>query len=96
MFDGNAVQGYHRSPAGEECHAAKMTSARTRVLRYLSRLRRSPQIFNAEMSVAEDLVQQSRPQRFARMYGRHSAPAIFVTKKVMAASNTNHVETVLH
>ncbi|SPE26828.1 hypothetical protein SBA3_1320002 [Candidatus Sulfopaludibacter sp. SbA3] len=47
------------------------------------------------MAIPEDLAEQPRPERFARMYGNDSAPAIFMTKKVMAATDANNLETVL-
>jgi len=45
------------------------------------------------MAIPEDLAEQPRPQRFARMCGNDSAPAIFMTKQVMAATDANNLET---
>jgi len=61
----------------------------------LSRLHHSPQLFNAEMAISEDLVQQSGPQRFARVYRVNGTPAIFVAKKVMATSDASNLKDVL-
>jgi hypothetical protein len=61
----------------------------------LSRLHHSPQIFNAEMAVSEDLVQQSGPQRFARVYRNDGIPAIFVAKKVMATPDASNLKAAL-
>jgi len=47
------------------------------------------------MAIPEDLAQQPGTQRFARVYGHNSTPAIFMTKKVMATSDANGLETAL-
>jgi hypothetical protein len=48
------------------------------------------------MAIAKDLVQQPGSQRLARVHGHHGAPAIFVTKEMMAPFDANDLETVLH
>ena len=47
------------------------------------------------MAISEDLVQQSGPQRFARVYRDDGTPAIFVAEKVMATSDASNLKAVL-
>ena len=47
------------------------------------------------MAIPENLAQQPETQRFARVYGDDGTPAIFMTKKVMATSGANDLETGL-
>ena len=52
-----------------------------------------PQIFSRQLAVAEDLLQQTGPQRLTRVDRHHGAPTILVTKKVMAPSDANDLKT---
>src|SRR5450432_2839637 len=58
-----------------------------------NRLHQSLQVFHAQLAIAQNLVQQSGSQRLTGVHGRHRTPAISVTEKTMAASDTNNQET---
>jgi hypothetical protein len=62
-------------------------------LHHSPRLFHSPQFFDAEMAISEDLVHQSGPQRFARVYRDDGTPAICVAKKVMATFGCDQPES---
>lgn len=46
-----------------------------------------------EFAIAQDLLEQSRPECLARVNGNHRRTSVGMTKKVMTASHANRLET---
>jgi hypothetical protein len=50
------------------------------------------QVLHAQVTIAEDFVHQSRPNRLARMHWHDRAPTVFMAEKVMAALDPDYAE----